>query len=102
MRNDRLKALNVPRAVNVELDAGGTPVAVWRPGDQADGEPAGAPTARPPDRLTVVGVGDSWRIDDEWWRRPIARRYVEVMLAHGGRMVLFQDLVTGEWFAQTS
>lgn len=73
-------------------------MAVKRSGGQADGRPAESSTARPPDRLTVTGIGDTWRLDDEWWRRQIARRYVEVILEGGGRMVLFEDLVTGEWF----
>lgn len=82
MRSDRLKALSVPRTVDVELDAEGTPLAVRRKGD----------------RLVVASIGDTWRLDDEWWRRQIARRYVEVILEGGGRTVLFEDLVTGEWF----
>jgi hypothetical protein len=39
-------------------------------------------------------------MDDEWWRQPIVRRYVEVVLEGGGRVVLFEDLITGEWFEQ--
>jgi len=48
----------------------------------------------------VEAILESWRIDDEWWRRTIARNYMEVMLEGGKRMVLFQDLLTGQWFAQ--
>ncbi len=44
--------------------------------------------------------GENWRMDDEWWRQPIVRRYVEVVLEGGGRVVLFEDLITGEWFVQ--
>jgi len=56
--------------------------------------------------LTVVTGGkveailESWRIDDEWWRQTISRAYMEVMLEGGKRRVLFQDLITGQWFAQ--
>jgi len=39
-------------------------------------------------------------MDDEWWRQPIVRRYVEVVLEGGGRVVLFRGLITGEWFVQ--
>jgi len=46
-------------------------------------------------------VLEVWRIDDEWWRRPIARRYFEALLQGGRRVVLFEDLATGEWFEQT-
>ena len=87
MRNDRLKALNVPRAIAVELGDHGLPARI------RDGER---------EWRIVEGIGDTWRLDDEWWRRPIARRYVEVILEQGGRMVLYEDLVTGEWFGQTS
>jgi len=41
-----------------------------------------------------------WRINDEWWRQPIVRRYVEVVLEGGGRLVLFEDQITGEWWMQ--
>jgi hypothetical protein len=77
--------LNEPRAIAVELDDDGSPVRI------RDGER---------DWRIVEGIGDTWRLDDEWWRRPIARRYVAVILEHGGRMVLYEDLVTGEWFGQ--
>ena len=49
----------------------------------------------------VESYGENWRMDDEWWRQPIVRRYVEVVLEGGGRVVLFEDLITGEWFVQT-
>jgi hypothetical protein len=48
----------------------------------------------------VEAILESWRIDDEWWRQAIARNYMEVMLEGGKRIVLFQDLLTGQWFAQ--
>ena len=80
LRTDRLRAVNAPKKVAVELDASGV--------------------------LIVANVGriesilETWRIDDEWWRQPIARAYMEVMLEGGKRLVLFQDLITGEWFSQ--
>jgi len=43
---------------------------------------------------------ETWRIDDEWWRTPISRRYVEVVLEGGGHVVLFEDLTIGQWFMQ--
>jgi len=48
----------------------------------------------------VEAILESWRIDDEWWRQTISRNYMEVLLEGGKRMVLFQDLITGQWFAQ--
>jgi hypothetical protein len=49
---------------------------------------------------TVEDVGEIWRIDDEWWRSPITRRYIEVGLKGGGRVVLFENMTTGEWWIQ--
>jgi len=87
MRNgtDRLRALNAPQRVRVELDEQRRPRVVKR---EAGNE------------KRVESFGENWRMDDEWWRQPIVRRYVEVVLEGGGRVVLFEDLMTGEWFAQ--
>jgi hypothetical protein len=41
-----------------------------------------------------------WRVDDEWWRKPLSRLYVEAVLEGGKRVLLYRDLVTGQWFAQ--
>ncbi len=77
----------------VERDGAGCPRALGSPGGEGDGEGDGP-------RL-VDAVLEVWRIDDEWWRRPIARRYFEALLQGGRRVVLFEDLATGEWFEQT-
>ena len=87
LRVDRLRALNAPEAASVELDANGQPAAVRR-SKSGDGGQA------------VEDILDVWRIDDEWWRRPISRRYFELLLDGGKRVVLFEDLPTGEWFMQ--
>lgn len=89
LRADRLRALNAPRPVTVTRDAAGLPLAVA--GAARDGADAPVP---------IDAVLDRWRLDDEWWRRPIARRYFEVLLAGGAHVVLVEDLVTGEWSAQ--
>ena len=80
LRTDRLRAVNAPKPVSLELDAAGV-LSVANVG-------------------TIEAILESWRIDDEWWRQPIARAYLEVMLEGGKRLVLFQDLITGEWFSQ--
>lgn len=85
LRTDRLRAVNEPQPVTVDLDESGR-MTVGRP----DGRTVG----------TVEAILESWRIDDEWWRQTITRSYMEVMLEGGKRMVLFQDLLTGQWFAQ--
>jgi hypothetical protein len=56
---------------------------------------------RPAHRCFVESVLDSWQLEDEWWRHRISRRYVAVMLEGGKRALLFEDLITGEWFEQT-
>jgi len=87
LRVDRLRALNAPEVVSVELDLIGQPSAVGRSNNKGGGR-------------AVEAVLESWRIDDEWWRLPISRLYYDVMLEGGGHVVLFNDLVTGDWFAQ--
>src|SRR5213593_4445620 len=72
-RADRLRALNVPYRVEVELDAGGLPI--------------GMRDAESGIRRSVEAIGEVWRIDDEWWRQPISRRCVEVIFEGGGRVV---------------
>ena len=84
LRADRLRALNAPQPATVELDAGGSPTAVKASNGMRK----------------VEFVNESWRIDDEWWRQPIARRYYEVVLNGGKRVVLFEDRITGEWWMQ--
>jgi hypothetical protein len=89
MRNgtDRLRSLNVPQRVEVELNA------AWQPGVIRTHR-------NPHDGRRVEAIGDVWRIDDEWWRVPIHRRYVEVIFEGGKRVVLFEDLVAKEWWMQ--
>jgi hypothetical protein len=80
MKPDRLRAINTPRRVEVVLGATGLPVTV--------------------ECRAVESVCEIWRIDDEWWRMPIHRRYVGAILEGGKHVVLFTDLTTGEWWVQ--
>jgi hypothetical protein len=86
LRLDRLRALNLPSSVEVSLDEWGRPTEIVE--DSAEG------------RKKVETVVEEWKIDDEWWRTPIHRRYVEVVLEGGAHVVLFEDLVSSEWFMQ--
>lgn len=86
LRTDRLRAVNEPSPVTVEVDGAGVPEAVGRLGGLAVGK--------------IESVNETWRIDDEWWRHTISRLYYEVMFEGGKRVVLFQDLITGNWFMQ--
>lgn len=120
VRFDRLRALNVPIPVTVTLDDMGMPVEVKPPtsacttNDAASADsqwsdttsaPSGVPSVRqsggsPPSCGRIAEVLEVWRIDDEWWRAPITRRYVDVVLEGGAHVVLFEDLQTAEWFVQ--
>ncbi|RIK45681.1 MAG: hypothetical protein DCC58_05690 [Chloroflexi bacterium] len=51
-------------------------------------------------RLAVEEIIDIWRIDDEWWREPLLRRYFLVVLEGGALRTLFQDLLSGQWYEQ--
>ncbi|MGE5595082.1 MAG: hypothetical protein ACM3S1_03490 [Hyphomicrobiales bacterium] len=48
----------------------------------------------------VVATHDTWRIDDEWWRDEIARRYFLVELEGRRRVTIFHDLIGDAWYAQ--
>jgi hypothetical protein len=84
--------------VDVEVDGRGAPkTIVLRPLDDGGRRRTTEDDVK---HLTVEAVGEIWRVDDEWWRQPISRRYVEVMLEGGGHVVLFEDLTTNQWFMQ--
>ena len=85
LRVDRLRALNAPRPVTVELSEYGRPRAIM--GDDQS-------------HRAIETIGEAWRVDDEWWRQPISRRCFEVLLEGGKRMVLFEDLTTNQWWMQ--
>jgi hypothetical protein len=80
LRTDRLRAVNEPQPATVECDDQHRPVTL--------------------DGVSIEIILESWRIDDEWWRQPIARCYHAVLLDGGKRVVLFEDIITGSWFAQ--
>jgi hypothetical protein len=52
-------------------------------------------------RQRVTRIVDVWRIDDEWWRTPLSRRYFLVALDDGVVRTLFHDLIGGGWYAQS-
>lgn len=82
---DRVRPLNQPRPVQVTLDdCSGLPIALR---DRRGSHP-------------IARVQDEWRVDDEWWREPIRRRYVQVLLPSGALRTLCHDLVADRWFEQ--
>ena len=112
VRTHRLRPLNQPRRVLVELNTRGLPVAVVEPSTLGESPgvmtaPAGdAPTpgespGQTAARRGVESIGEIWRVDDEWWREPINRRYIEVVMKGGKHVVLYQDLNSHEWFEQS-
>lgn len=114
LRTDRLRALNIPQPVQVKVDELGWPVTVGdqfcsATDDDGRGETTGNDERLPSYRPAVLPLSqprriekviETWRIDDEWWRIPISRRYVDVVLQGGGHVVLFEDLITRQWFVQ--
>jgi hypothetical protein len=78
-----LRALGAPTPIRVRTDEEGWPVAVALPDES-------------PRR--VEAIRESWRIDDEWWRRPISRLYHEVVLETGAILTLYLDLEEGGWY----
>ena len=45
--------------------------------------------------LKVSEVANTWRIDEEWWRKPISRLYFLLDLENGMRLTVFLDLEAG-------
>ncbi len=84
IRSHRLRPLNLPRSIRVELNKENLPIAI---------------TFHDKEKK-VEEIGEMWRIDDEWWRDQIARRYVEVMLVGGGHVMVYEDLIGGGWYMQ--
>jgi hypothetical protein len=67
--------------VQVEADELGTPVRL-----RLDGVDHGE-----------VGVCNRWRVDDGWWREPIARAYFKVVTRSGLLCLVFLDEIRGTW-----
>lgn len=78
----RLRRLDAPRGIQVKANPEGHPERV----------------ARARRVLAVDQVLESWRIDDEWWRAPISRRYHTVVLEDGAHLTLYEDLCAGAWY----
>ncbi len=50
--------------------------------------------------VLVKDVVNMWRIDEEWWRKPISRLYYSLELENGARITVFNDLAAGGWYRQ--
>jgi hypothetical protein len=80
-----LRLLNQPKPAAIEANQYGEPAAVVVQGRFQ----------------SVRTIHDSWRIDDEWWREEIARRYFAIELENGRKMTVYHDLIGDGWFAQS-
>ena len=67
--------------VQVETDEAGTPIRL-----RMDGVTHGE-----------VGICNQWRVDDEWWREPVARAYFKVVTRDGLLCTVFWDEIRGTW-----
>lgn len=48
----------------------------------------------------VVAVTRSWRVDLEWWQERIWRAYFKLYTDSGLLVVLYQDLIQGDWYLE--
>ncbi len=48
----------------------------------------------------VQGIAKRWRVDYGWWRRRIWREYFKLYTGTGLLVVLYRDLLTGQWYLQ--
>lgn len=96
----RLRPLDVPHPARVETDGEGRPVAL-HDGGHRSAKRGGRRALRGGRRMwAVAAIRETWRIDDEWWRRPISRLYFAVVLENGRPVTLYRDLRSGRWFLQ--
>ena len=45
-------------------------------------------------------VAKRWRIDQQWWQERIWREYFKVTTHTGLMVILYRDLVNGQWYLQ--
>ncbi len=82
--NGAYQPVDLPELVRVEADAAGHPMAIKIRRHQP-----------------VIAIEDRWRVDDEWWRKePVSRMYYSVRLSSGQHLVIFHDLIKGNWYRQ--
>ena len=67
--------------VQVETDGDGIPIRLRLDG-AAHGE---------------VGICNRWRVDDDWWRTPVARAYFKVVTRDGLLGTVYLDELRGTW-----
>ena len=96
-----IRPLDAPLPVQVEVDGDGQPAAIGVPKSRNAIRKNTGERELPCQWRRVSEVLDSWRIDDEWWRKtPIARVYYRVVMDDDRSITIFHDLATGEWYRQ--
>ena len=48
----------------------------------------------------VQGIAKRWRVDVDWWRTRIWREYFKLYTRTGLLLILYHDLLTGQWYLQ--
>jgi hypothetical protein len=99
-RGNRLRPLNLPQPAKVELDSHGHPRAVNVIQQPSNGTAEQRKAEDIQEVRAVESTLEIWRVDDEWWRQPISRWYAEVVLEGGMHVILYRDLITGDWYIQ--
>jgi hypothetical protein len=85
-RPDPVRPLNLPRPIRVSVDGqSGLPCALYERNR----------------RRAIARIQDTWHVDDEWWREPISRLYIQVVLRDGTLRTLCHDRVNDRWFEQS-
>jgi hypothetical protein len=51
-------------------------------------------------RHQVLWIAEQWRVDSEWWREPTWRDYFRVVTDSGLLLLLYHDLLEGQWYLQ--
>ena len=96
-----IRPLDAPLPVQVEVDGDVRPATIGIPKSRGAGRKNTGERASDHQWRRVSEVLDSWRIDDEWWRKTsIARVYYRVVMEDDRSVTVFHDLATGEWYRQ--
>ncbi|HSG15130.1 MAG TPA: DUF6504 family protein [Anaerolineae bacterium] len=74
---------------------------------RADSKDAGIADGQRPAGFTwqnqthqVDEITRAWRVDIDWWRGRVWRAYFKLSTDTGLLVVIFQDLLSGEWYLQ--
>lgn len=51
-------------------------------------------------RHPVEVVVNRWRVDEDWWIRRVWREYFKLVTATGLLVIVYHNLVNGEWYLQ--